>query len=77
MNMNSDTEVTHAIAMIWKATSTSLVENSEVLGNSKTDVESLFYLLKCDILNSFIFSKLLQKLEFFPWNYLFLPSFQQ
>ena len=43
----------------------------------KTDVESLFYLLKCDILNSVIFSKLLQKLEFFPWNYLFLPSFQQ
>lgn len=43
MNMNSDTEATHAITMIWKATSSSLVENSEVLENSKTDVESLLF----------------------------------
>lgn len=43
MNMNSDSEATHAIAMIWKDTSSSLMESTGVLGNSKTNVESLFF----------------------------------
>ena len=47
MNMNSDSEATQAIAMkrymIWKDTSSSLMESTGVLGNSITIVESLFY----------------------------------